>query len=252
MPRPCTLETAKAAKHDKQLGSGAIDHPEAAARLSCHRRASKIPLASKTAVPCETNGASIACTVHGGSPEPPYTKQTGSGTTTTPKALLAARRSCHCRPSGTTGPSETKGHSQRTRCVHSHKLVPSLPVFTPFLPRFYPVFTPFCPVFTPFLPQFYPVFTLFRFIVLPRFYPVFTLFLPRSAPWFLPPFYPVFTPLVKGKMPNLPPFYPVFTPPPVFTLSTVLPPFYPVPSTLRMPIPPFCCRWLRVTIVLTL
>ena len=224
VPRPCTLETAKAAEHDKQLGSGAIDHPEAAARLLCHRRASKIPLTSKTAVPCETNGASIACTVHGGSPEPPYTKQTGSGTTTTPKALLAARRSCHCRPSETTGPSETKGHSQRTRCVHSHKLVPSLPVFTPFLPRS-----------APFLPHFYPVFTP----VLPQFYPVFTLFLPRSAPSFLPPFYPVFTPLVKGKMPNLPRFYPVFTPPPVFTLSTVLPPFYPVPSTLRMPIPPF-------------
>ena len=187
VPRPCTLETAKAAEHDKQLGSGAIDHPEAAARLSCHRRASKIPLASKTAVPCETNGASIACTVHGGSPEPPYTKQTGSGTTTTPKALLAARRSCHCRPSETTGPSETKGHSQRTRCVHSHKLVPSLPVFTPLLPRFYPALLRFYPSFTPFLRRsassFYPVFTpflpCFYPVPLRRFYPRFTPFLPH-------------------------------------------------------------------------
>ena len=119
------------------------------------------------------------------------------------------------------GPLRNEGasHSERgaltatSSCRHS-----------PFLPRFYPVFTPFCSVFTP---------------VLPHFYPIFTLFLPRSAPSFLPPFYPVFTPLVKGKMPNLPRFYPVFTPPPVFTLSTVLPRVYPVPSTLRTPIPPF-------------
>ena len=45
---------------------------------------------------------------------------------------------------------------------------------SPFFPRFYPVFTPFCSVFTPLLPHFYPVplrrFTLF----LPHFYPVFT------------------------------------------------------------------------------
>ena len=196
VPRPCTLETAKAAEHDKQLGSGAIDHPEAAARLSCHRCASKIPLASKTAVPCETNGASIACTVHGGSPEPPYTKQTGSGTTTTPKALLAARRSCHCRPSETTGPSETKGHSQRTRCVHSHKLVPSLPVFTPFLPRFYPVFTPFCSVFAPLLPRFYPSFTPFLPCSASSFYPAFTPFLPYFYAVPLRRFYPLFTPFL--------------------------------------------------------
>ena len=70
-------------------------------------------------------------------------------------------------------PPKRGGQSQRTRCAHSHKLVP-------FLPRFYPTFTPvlprsassFYPVFTPFLPCFHPV-------PLHRFYPRFTPFLPH-------------------------------------------------------------------------
>ena len=87
-------------------------------------------------------------------------------------------------------PPKRGGQSQRTRCAHSHKLVLSLPVFTPFLPRFYPVFTPFCSVFTPLLPCFYP-------ILLRRFTP----FLPRFHPVFSPSRSIVFTPV-------LPHFYP--------------------------------------------
>ena len=141
--------------------------------------------------PTKPTGLALCALCTGDHQEPPYTKQTGSGTTTTPKALLAARRLCHCRPSETiTGPSETKRHSQRTRCVHSHKLVPSLPVFTPLLPRFYPVFTLFCSVFTPVLPRFYPV-PLHRFSpLLPCFYPLFTPFRSVVFTPVLPRFYP--------------------------------------------------------------
>ena len=86
-------------------------------------------------------------------------------------------------------PPKRGGQSQRTRCAHSHKLVLSLPVFTPFfLPRFYPVLLRFYPTFTPFLPR-----------SASSFYPVFTLFLPCPAPSFLPPFYPVFTPLLPHR-----------------------------------------------------
>ena len=84
-------------------------------------------------------------------------------------------------------PPKRGGQSQRTRCAHSHKLVLSLPVFTPFLPRFYPVLLCFYPTFTPFLPRstlsFYPIFTpflpYFYPVPLRRFYPRFTPFLPH-------------------------------------------------------------------------
>ena len=159
-----------------------------------------------------------------GSREPPTPNIVGSGTTTTPKAPLIDRRSCHCRPSRTAvsrlkwqaPPKRMGSHSERsalttTRSPRFH------PVFTLLVPRFYPVFPLFYSVFTPLLPHFTP----FRFIVLPRFYLVFTP--SRSV---------IFTPVS-------PHFYPTFTPPPVFTLSSVLPRFYPVPSTLRKPSPPF-------------
>ena len=147
---------------------------------------------------------------------------------------LPPRRRCSLHADrGTTAhpkqrpPPKRGDQSQRTRCAHSHKLVLSLPVFTPFLPRFYPVFTPFCsvftllyPTFTPFLPRsaslFYPVFTPF----LPCFYPVpLRLFYPRFTP-FLPHLrrvkcqtYPVFTPLLPHRqfLPSQA-FYPGFTP----------------------------------------
>ena len=162
--------------------------------------------------PAKPTGPALRLLCTGDHRSPPYTKQTGSGTTTTPKALLAARRSCHCRPSETTGPSETKGHSQRTRCVHSHKLVPSLPVFTPFLPRFYPVFTPFLPRSAPFLPHFYPSFTPFLPCSASSFYPAFTPFLPSFYPVPLRRFYPRFTPFLPHLRRVKCQTYPVFTP----------------------------------------
>ena len=71
-------------------------------------------------------------------------------------------------------PPKRGDQSQRTRCAHSHKLVPSLPVFTPFcfvvLPHFYLVFTPSRSViFTPIFPHFYPTVS---FYPLKRFTPV--------------------------------------------------------------------------------
>ena len=154
--------------------------------LPAHRArlASKTQLASETAAPSETNGASIACAVHGGSPEPPHTKQAGSGTTTTPKALLAARRSCHYRPSETAVPSETRGPV-------TANAVRSQPQARAVTPRFYPVFTPLCSVFTPLFPRFYPV-PLRRFTpFLPRFYPVFPPFRSVVFTPVLPLFYPI-------------------------------------------------------------
>ena len=135
------------------------------------------------------------------------------------RCSLCADRATAAHPKQQAPPKRRGTHSERgaftatSSCRHS-----------PFLPRFFPVFTPSCSVFTPLLPCFYPVFTLFRFIVLPHFYPVFTLFLPRSAPSFLPPFlphlrrvkcqtYPVFTPLLPHRqfLPSQA-FYPGFTP----------------------------------------
>ena len=100
------------------------------------------------------------------------------------RCSLRADRATAAHPKQQAPPKRRGTHSKR-RCVHSHKLVPSLPVFTPLLPRFYPIFTPFLPQF---LPHFYPV--------PPSFYPAFTPFLPSFYPVPLRRFYPRFTPFL--------------------------------------------------------
>ena len=109
-------------------------------------------------------------------------------------------------------PPKRGGQSQRTRCAHSHKLVPSIPVFTPFLPRFYPAFTPFCSVFTPLLLRFYPTFTPVLPCSASSFYPTFTPFLPSFYPVPLRRFYPRFTPFLPHLRRVKCQTYPVFTP----------------------------------------
>ena len=181
----------------------------------CHRHASETTGHLRNGRPVRNQRASIVSAVHRGSLEPPHTKHSRVGGHYHPEGAARCPPIVPLPPLRNSSPLRNEGasHSERgaltatSSCRHS-----------PFLPRFYPVFTPFCSVFIPLL---YPVFTPFSFVVLPHFYPVFTP--SRSI---------VFTPV-------LPRFYPTFTPPPVFTLSSVLPRFYPVPSTLRTPIPPF-------------
>ena len=113
------------------------------------------------------------------------------------RCSLRADRATAAHPKQQAPPKRRGTHSERgaftatNSCRHS-----------PFLPRFYPVFTPFCSVFTPLLPRFYPV-PLHRFTpLLPRFYPLFTPF--RSV---------VFTPVLPRFYPTAS-FYPLnrFTP----------------------------------------
>ena len=225
MPRPCTLETAKAAGHDKQLGSGAIDHPEAAACLSCHCRASKIPLS-----PAKPTGLALCalCTGDHQSPRTPNKLDWGP-LPPRRRCSLRADRAIAAHPKQQAPPKRRGSHSERgaftatSSCRHS----PFLPRSAPFLPHFYPSFTPFLPcsassfypAFTPFLPCFYRV-PLRRFY--PRFtpflphlcrvkcqtYPLFTPFLPHRQ--FLPsqPFYPRFTPFLLLYACQFPRFYP--------------------------------------------
>ena len=175
--------------------------------LSAHRacRASKYhsPLKQlsppKQLSPLKPLGPALQALCTGDQQSPCTPNRPGLGTTTTLKAPLTAYRSCHYRPPKQQSPPKRGGQSQRTRCAHSHKLVPSLPVFTPFLPPFCSVFTPLLPrfypvplhCFTPFLPYFYPV-------PLHRFYLCFTPFLPHLCRVKCQT-YPVFNPLLPHR-----------------------------------------------------
>ena len=135
---------------------------------------------------------------------PPTTKKTlHQGSLAPCKTMLQHDHVCRCENAGSPEPHVDLA-AHRTALLRRF-----YPIFTPFLPPYYPsgaVFTPFLPpyypsgaVFTPFLPQYYPngaIFTPF----LPRFYPphhlTFTPFLPRFYPSFYPADYPVFTPFL--------------------------------------------------------
>ena len=142
-PRPCKLEIAKRPEKDKQLGSGAIDHPEVAARLSCHRRASsETAVGSETQSPPKAMGTTLPPLCNW---EPLHTKHSWFGDHYHPEGAprcppivpLPPLRN-GSRASETTVHSNTNGQSQRTRCAHSHRIALVLP-------RFYPHFTPLSP-----------------------------------------------------------------------------------------------------------
>ena len=130
---------------------------------------------------------------------PPTTKKTlHQGSLAPCKTMLQHDHICRCENAGSPEPDVDLA-AHRTALLRRF-----YPIFTPFLPPYYPngaVFTPFLPPFLPRrLPRFYPVFTLFRRVksrVYPKFTPV-PRFLPQQA------FYPNFS----TYAPFLPQFYP--------------------------------------------
>ena len=139
----------------KRAGSGTTDHPETAAR-------GKQPLRNRC--PLRNQGANH----FGGSKD--YAASSASalqeeldrGPLTTPKPPIAPPLAPPT-PAENGGPSETAVRSDMgapLAATVQHLRLRNHAVFTPFLPRFYPTFTPLrvkCRVSTPFLPRFYPV-----------------------------------------------------------------------------------------------
>ena len=135
---------------------------------------------------------------HRGSLAPTTKKTLHQGSLAPCKTMLQHDHICRCENAGSPEPDVDLA-AHRTALLRRF-----YPIFTPFLPPYYPngaVFTPFLPPFLPRrLPRFYPVFTLFRRVksrVYPKFTPV-PRFLPQQA------FYPNFS----TYAPFLPQFYP--------------------------------------------
>ena len=185
---PCKLEIAKLSQHNNNVDRGPLTTPKSppayrvTARLqnSC-RLQSSCPL--RNSWPLRNNGPALRAlgitslarvTKLDRGPLPPRSR----------RSLPADRDTVALRNNGPLR-NEGASHSKRgaliatSSCRHS-----------PFLPRFYPAFTPFLPRSAPFLPHFYPIFTPLRFVVLPLFYPVFTPFRSIVFTPVLPPFYP--------------------------------------------------------------
>ena len=135
----------------------------------------KNPLQQGSLAPCKNNGA----------PRPRLSLQKRSTATSIAAKTRAADSHTLTSPHA----------AHRTALVRSF-----YPIFTPFLPPYYPTGTAFTPFLPRFYPRFYPVFTLFRRVksrVYPKFTPV-PRFLPQRA------FYPNFS----TYAPFLPKFYP--------------------------------------------
>ena len=139
--RPYKLEIAKPPEKDKQLGSGAIDHPEVAARLSCHCRASsKTAFGSETQSPPKAMGTTLPPLCNW---EPLHTKHSWFGDHYHPEGAP------HCPPIVLLLPLRNGSRASRNdspfrnewpvtaNAVHSEPQ--DCAIFTPVLPRFHPV-----------------------------------------------------------------------------------------------------------------
>ena len=153
VPRPCTLETAKAAEMTSNLDRGPLTTPKPLPTYHATTVPPRYHSAPKQLSPMKPTGPALRALCTGGHQSPRAPNKLDWGPLPPQRRCsLHADRATAAHPNQQGPPKQRGSRSKRgaftatSSCRHS-----------PFLPRFYPIFTPFCSViFTPILPRFYP------------------------------------------------------------------------------------------------